>query len=284
MNILFVCTGNTCRSPMAEFYLNSLHLPGVTAKSAGIYADGSPISIGSAEALKEIGVNADNYLSVPLSLQLINQADKIYCMSPSHREVLLSLGVNKEKVFLLKDGGVSDPFGGNARVYRKCRDEITHAVNKIFGVSPLTVSYLTENDIRDIAELEGLCFSTPWSEEAIKESLNGINTFTGVKVNGKLAGYLSFYQIAGECYINNIAVNPNYRRQGVAKALLCELMHLCVSGEYEFVSLEVRSSNSAAINLYSAFGFKEEGRRKNYYSFPTEDAVILTRRFKECLY
>ena len=87
------------------------------------------------------------------------------------------------------------------------------------------------------------------------------NIFIGVKEEDALLGYLSFSQVAGECYINNLAVHKAFRRRGIARALLCELMSLAVLSQYEFVSLEVRQSNSAAISLYSAFGFKEEGKR-----------------------
>ena len=279
MKVLFVCTGNTCRSPMAEYYLNSLNISGLTASSAGLYANGEPISENSATVMSEMGIDASAHLSQPLTKALAYEADVIYCMSNSHKAVLDTVEGLKDKVFLLKADGISDPFGGDLSVYRKCRDEIITAVNNIFEISPFRVSYLKEEDAPLIAELERQCFSVPWSESTIKSAMAPPNIFIGVKVEDALLGYLSFSQVAGECYINNLAVHKAFRRRGIARALLCELMSLAVLSQYEFVSLEVRQSNSAAISLYSAFGFKEEGKRKNYYTAPNEDAVIMTRRF-----
>lgn len=279
MNILFVCTGNTCRSPIAEYYLNSLHIKEITATSAGIYAVGEPISENSEKVLRELGIDACSHISRPLSRELIEKSDRIFCMTPSHRATLLSLGVNENKLFLLKEDGVSDPFGGDADTYRKCRDEITTAIDSLFYYEHPEISYLNKADIEEIASLEELCFNDPWSENAISESMKGNNTFLGIKENGHLVCYLSFFESLGEGYINNIATHPEHRKKGLARALLSELIHYAKNAEFSFLSLEVRESNTPAICLYSAFGFKEEGRRKNYYKAPKEDAIILTRRF-----
>lgn len=264
---------------MAEYYLNSLHIPDITAISAGLCAGQIPISENSARVMEEIGVNTASHISRQLTDELAEKADKIFCMTPSHRAVLLSCGIDGNKVSLLKEGGISDPFGGDTQTYRKCRDEITEAVNSIFNITPLKVSYLNSQDIEKIAGLEELCFGQPWSQRAINESMEGNNTFIGVKENGELIGYLSFFLSFGEVYINNIATHPERRRQGVARALLRELMRTANEAGAEFLTLEVRESNVPATELYTAFGFKEEGRRKNYYSAPKEDAIILTRRF-----
>lgn len=279
MNILFVCTGNTCRSPMAEYYLNSLHIKEITATSAGIYAVGEPISENSAEVLREIGIDASDHFSRPLSQEMIEEADRIFCMTASHRATLLSLGVDKNKVFLLKEDGVSDPFGGDTDTYRKCREEITCAIDEFFCHKPFEVQYLKEDDIKSIARLEELCFNEPWSENAISESMKGNNTFLGIKESGELICYLSFFESLGEGYINNIATHPEHRKKGLARALLSELIHYAKNAGFCFLTLEVRESNTPALCLYSNFGFKEEGRRKNYYKAPKEDAIILTRRF-----
>lgn len=279
MNILFVCTGNTCRSPMAEYYLSSLHIPDIKVTSAGIYAMGEKISPQSVEVMSEIGISACDHIPRPLTDELINGADLIYCMTASHKALLVSLGVNEGKILLLKDSGISDPFGGDTEIYRKCRNEITDSIDKLFGYHQKQVSYLTEADAKGINSLEKLCFSQPWSENSIIESMKGSNTFIGIKDGSDIIGYLSFYESLGEGYINNVAVHPEYRRKGIARALLCELIHYAISSSLSFLTLEVRQSNTAAINLYTAFGFKQEGRRKNYYTAPNEDAIILTRRF-----
>lgn len=264
---------------MAEYYLNSLHLSDINACSAGVYAAREPISQHSAKVMEEIGINAASHISSPLTPDLIENSHRIYCMTPSHKALILSLGIDPNKVFLLKENGVSDPFGGDIHTYRKCRDEITEAINRIFGYTPYKVSYLSGEDLTGIARLEELCFNDAWSERAIKDSMNANNTFMGIKENGELIGYLSFFESSGEVYINNVAVHPQHRRRGIARALLCELINVAANAGFDFLTLEVRESNAAAIGLYTAFGFKQEGRRKNYYAAPKEDAIILTRRF-----
>ena len=279
MKVLFICTGNTCRSPMAHYYLNSLKLDGVTADSAGLFADGGKISENSKAVLSEAGIDAQNHISHTVTLKDINSADRIYCMTPSHLATLLSAGVEKEKLFLLTEKGISDPFGQDLKAYRKCRDEIFSAIDALFKNDSQRAEYLDESNAQEIAFIEKECFSDPWSENSIKESIKGSNTFIGIRENGKLAGYLSLYESLDEGYINNIAVLKEQRRKGIAKALLKEIIGYAVLKELSFISLEVRVSNLPAINLYHSFGFIEEGRRKNYYKNPTEDAIILTRRF-----
>lgn len=279
MNILFICTGNTCRSPMAHYYLNSLNLNGVNAFSAGLFADGSPISENSRLALSEAGIDAGSHLSHTVTLEDVKKADKIYCMTPSHKATLISAGIEKEKLFLLSDKGISDPFGQDLNAYRKCRDEIFSSIDEIFKNEMPKAEYLTEKDAEEIAFIEKECFADPWSVKSILDSIKGNNVFIGIKENGSLIGYLSLYESLDEGYINNIAVLKDKRRKGIGKSLLKEITHYAVSKGLSFISLEVRVSNTPAINLYSSFGFKEEGKRKNYYNNPTEDAIILTRRF-----
>lgn len=280
MNILFICTGNTCRSPMAEGYLKSLGMKDITVSSAGIYARGEKVSRNSTYAMQDIGVDISAHISRPLTKEMIEKASRIYTMTASHKALLIQLGVDKNKLFTLDETDVIDPFGQDLNAYRKCRNQITTAIDKIFQKAKKEVLYLDEKDAKDIAVLEELCFSTPWSEKAITDSIKNKNIFMGIKESENLIGYLSMYQSFGEGYINNIATHPNYRRQGLGKALLCALMDFCIEAEFEFITLEVRESNIPAISLYSSFGFKEEGRRKNYYNAPKEDAIILTRRFK----
>lgn len=264
---------------MAHYYLNSLKLSNITAISAGLFADGGKISENSLEVLSEAGINAKDHISHTVTLEEINSADKIYCMTPSHKATLFSLGVDSEKLFVLNESGISDPFGLDLDAYRKCRDEIFDAIDLIFKNSVFKVEYLSQEDAQDIAFIENECFSSPWSVQSIKDSMSCNNTFIGIRENDKLIGYLSLYESLNEGYINNIAVLKESRRKGVAKALLTEIIRYAVLKGLVFISLEVRQTNTPAQNLYSSFGFKEEGRRKNYYKNPNEDAIILTRRF-----
>ena len=130
------------------------------------------------------------------------------------------------------------------------------------------------------AELEKVCFSQPWSRQGLEEELgNPLAFFYVALVEGKTAGYAGMHCVAGEAYVTNIAVFPEFRRRGVGRALAQKLAESAECESCSFLSLEARASNTAAVSLYHSLGFQEEGRRKHFYTFPQEDAVILTLRF-----
>lgn len=137
--LIFVCTGNTCRSPMAEGLMRAL-LPddcGWEISSAGICAaNGWPVSPHSVEALREKGIDISNLTSQTLTPQLIANADLLVTMTEGHRQAILAVAPESEdKVFLLKSFGIAqcaadidDPVGGSLEVYRHVRDEIEAAL------------------------------------------------------------------------------------------------------------------------------------------------------------
>ena len=281
MNILFVCTGNTCRSPMAEGYLRSKKLDGITVISRGLASDGSPVSLNSKTAMAEVGIDISGHISRQITDRDIKNADKIICLSPSHRAVLLSAGVPQEKLYILGKG-ISDPFGGDITVYRRCRDEIFAAIDELqkngfFG--NICIVPLEERHIKDIARLEALCFSEPWSEEGILEAYRLGTKFFIAENSKQLMGYIGIKAVIDEGYITNVAVYPQYRGIGVATALINKVFDFAKEKGLSFVSLEVRASNTQAVSLYQKTGFKEEGRRKDFYRLPREDALIMTKRF-----
>ena len=148
-----------------------------------------------------------------------------------------------------------------------------------------TISYrlvpMTAELIPAIAEIEQLCFSQPWSENALHEELfNDSACFiTAVTDDGDVVGYAGLHCVLDEGYIDNVAVRPEYRRQGVAGELLGAFLRFG-QAKLAFLTLEVRASNSPAIALYQKYGFREVGRRKNYYTAPVEDAILMTLEFK----
>lgn len=135
-----------------------------------------------------------------------------------------------------------------------------------------------ENDAGYIAEIERHCFSTPWTEQQIKSS-DDSTVFFLAKADGKTVGYGGMYTVLDEGYITNIGVMPDYRRKGIGAKIVKELIDYSIKNSLCFLSLEVRVSNMAAIKLYDSFGFKEVGKRKNFYNKPKEDALIMTRYF-----
>ena len=130
-----------------------------------------------------------------------------------------------------------------------------------------------------VAELERLCFATPWSEAMLAEELyNDTASFIVAEgEDGSVLGYAGLHVILDEGYIDNVAVRPDCRRQGIADRLLNVF---CRFGEEKlaFLTLEVRPSNEAAVALYQKHGFQEAGRRRDYYEAPKEDALLLTRQ------
>ncbi len=283
MNVVFVCTGNTCRSPMAEGYLKSLKKSDVNVFSAGINATDNKVSKNSKIVMEEIGIDISHHTPSPLTAELIKKADIIYTMTAAQcailKTALQSFNGLSVIVEALDKEDIIDPYMSNIETYRECRDQIVDAIDYHFGIKKRIIHHLHEDHIGQIAELEKLCFHHPWSERSISESMLNRTTYLGIMENDVLVGYLSYRMMCGIGEVNNIATHPDFRRQGIARSLLCELVGNGVFSDYTALNLEVRESNIPAKNLYSAFGFKEVGRRKNYYDSPKEDAILMTRRF-----
>lgn len=133
-------------------------------------------------------------------------------------------------------------------------------------------------EARALSELERACFSHPWTEEQLAYGL-GTSALHGLGIrdrDGRLAGYCTFYAVAGEGEIVNIAVLPEHRRKGWGRALLTAVLQTAAEMGIHQMFLEVRRSNDAAIGLYSAFGFVQTGVRPRYYPDTNEDALVMT--------
>lgn len=133
--VLFVCTGNTCRSPMAEALLGQEE--GFQVKSAGLYAvNGSPASAGAVAILREKNISI-NHRSQQLTQQLVDWADYIFTMTTQHKAAILTNFSNAEhKTFTLKgyngeDSDIQDPFGGSNEVYRSTLQELEREIEKL---------------------------------------------------------------------------------------------------------------------------------------------------------
>ena len=142
---------------------------------------------------------------------------------------------------------------------------------------------MTADQLEELEKLERICFSRPWSRKMLAEELeNQCAAFLVAEdsVSGRVLGYAGLMVVADEGYITNVAVFPEYRRQGIAAQILQVFLQFAAANHLAFLTLEVRPSNAAAIALYQGFGFEEVGRRKNYYDLPKEDALILTKYFE----
>ena len=143
---------------------------------------------------------------------------------------------------------------------------------------------MDRSHIKEIAQLERECFSDPWSEASLEEELyNPLASFIVAQDSeeeGNVLGYAGLHAVLDEGYIDNIAVREDYRGQGIADDLLDVFVRFG-QAHLAFLTLEVRPSNQAAIQLYYKHGFAQVGRRKDYYKQPKEDAIIMTLEFGE---
>lgn len=140
---------------------------------------------------------------------------------------------------------------------------------------------MDSNHVAQIAELERLCFSAPWSENAVRGELTNPLSLWVVAVDGqKVAGYVGSQSVMGEADMMNLAVAPEFRRNGIGKQLVEHLITQLHNNGVSSLTLEVRASNDAARNLYENLGFAQVGRRPNYYSNPKEDALILRKEWE----
>ena len=140
---------------------------------------------------------------------------------------------------------------------------------------------MNEAHVAQIAQLERRCFSDPWSENSIRSELTGRLSLWVVALDGDtVAGYVGSQSVLGESDMMNVAVAPEYRRQGIAQALILELIRRLAQQGNHSLMLEVRASNAPAIALYEKLGFAQVGRRPNYYRNPKEDALILRKEWE----
>ena len=139
---------------------------------------------------------------------------------------------------------------------------------------------MNESHIAQVAELERICFSDPWSEKSVASELtNPLSCWLVAEEDGAVAGYIGSQTVMDESDMMNVAVHPDHRRKGVAEALVAELVEALKQRGSRCLTLEVRVSNEPAKALYEKLGFEQVGLRKNYYRNPKEDALILRKEF-----
>lgn len=134
--VLFICTGNTCRSPMAAAIYNKLAqergLKDIRAESAGLAAfEGDPASENAVAALREIGIDISGHRARRVTHRIIEESSEIICMAPPHRAALLSRFPQAAGKLSLLGDGIPDPYGGDLAAYRLARDNIRESLTAL---------------------------------------------------------------------------------------------------------------------------------------------------------
>ena len=139
---------------------------------------------------------------------------------------------------------------------------------------------MDESHVEAIAELEKMCFRDPWSANSIASELhNPLSDWFVAVDNGTVCGYVGSQSVLDGADMMNIAVHPDYRKQGIGYALIECLITALKEKNVISLCLEVRVSNESAIGLYSKMGFAVVGKRPGYYRNPREDAYIMRKEF-----
>lgn len=137
-------------------------------------------------------------------------------------------------------------------------------------------------NLQEIADIEKEIFSTPWSLKNITDTFeNENNCFFVAKdlESGETVGHICLETVLDEGILTSVAVKEKYRNKGIAKKLMDSFIDEAKNRNIVFINLEVRASNAPAIALYEKYGFEKVGTRKNYYSKPTEDALLMMLNF-----
>ena len=143
----------------------------------------------------------------------------------------------------------------------------------------MLISLMKEEEIPQVAALEQVCFSEPWTEQGLRESFARPEyLFVTATEDGQVVGYAGLYQVLDEGDITNIAVLPSAREKGIGTALTRALIEAGEQRAIHAFTLEVRVGNAAAIHIYEKLGFVPAGVRKGFYEKPKEDGLIMWRR------
>ncbi len=266
-----------CKKMLADRKIENL-----TCRSCGLAAyAGDRASNNAITAAAELGADISGHRASPVSTYLIDETDLAVCMTSGHRSMLLRYFPDCRAIVPPRE--ISDPYGGTLGVYRQCAHELADYIGKLLDALTAEIIPMNEEHVKGIAEIEKLCFSVPWTEEGIREELGNENAhFLSAVSDGKVLGYIGVHEICGEAYIANIAVRPEYRRMGLGEKLISAAADGAEKRNCEFITLEVRKSNAPAIALYEKQGYNIAGERKNFYTDPVENGLIMTKSFKDC--
>ena len=135
--------------------------------------------------------------------------------------------------------------------------------------------------VSQVAELEKISFSDPWSEKSVASELDNKLSLWLVATEGDtVMGYVGSQTVMGETDMMNVAVHPDFRRRHIAETLIDALVRELKAIDSYCLTLEVRASNVPARRLYEKMGFEQIGERRNYYRNPKENAIILRKEWE----
>jgi [ribosomal protein S18]-alanine N-acetyltransferase len=137
---------------------------------------------------------------------------------------------------------------------------------------------LAEEHLAAVTEIEQLCFPTPWSRQLFLDELQKKDICfwkAALLPGGRVIGYMGYWRIIDEAHITNLAVHPQFRRTGLGRGLVAEILKDAAARGCDKATLEVRPSNQAAVSLYESFGFSPVALRPRYYSDDQEDALLM---------
>ena len=144
----------------------------------------------------------------------------------------------------------------------------------------IEIQKMTDAHVVQVADIEKLCFSDPWSEKSVASELNNpLSLWLVACSHATVAGYVGSQSVGDEADMMNVAVHPDFRRRGIAQKLVTELIKALSEKGVKSLALEVRESNAPAIALYKQLGFQQVGLRPNYYRNPKENALIMRKEW-----
>lgn len=147
-------------------------------------------------------------------------------------------------------------------------------------IGDIKIRRMNINDVDGVMNVETKCFKIAWSKESFEYEMKENNKalYVIAEYNGTILGYAGLWKILDEGHITNIAVLNEYRRMGIATLMLSTLIKMAQEDNIKSFTLEVKHTNSVAINLYENFGFSACGVRKGYYKDTNDDAIIMWKK------
>lgn len=149
----------------------------------------------------------------------------------------------------------------------------------IQGQDRYFIRRMREADLAAVRAIEAMSFSNPWSEDTFRGEIQNTPVSSPLVVvrrpGDEVVGYIIYWQIRDDVQVNNIAVHPECRGRGLGEAMMRFAIAKVRASGAEFMTLEVRQSNTSAVALYKKLGFEALGTRRNYYTRPDEDACVM---------